>query len=152
MPHGAPPKVGLNKYLTCPMKTKAQVAGENKQITDLALDEFDMVFSLRRIGQWPDLEIGKRYKLSEADVRKVFSQYAELREVLKQQPQMPGAVQQELAEQQKRKKRCDAVYETTAEKQKAYRQRQKEKQQESQDARQKGNILAVTDPLTSDAS
>jgi len=38
-----------------------------------------MIYSLVRIGNWPDSDIARVYRLSESDVRSVFSHYVELR-------------------------------------------------------------------------
>ena len=110
------------------MTTKVAVHNEKRQITDLKLQEFDMIYSLARIGDWSNAEIGRKYKISEADVKQVFINYVELREMLKQLSHPPQDMQRESVEQPKRKKRSDARFENSAEKQKAYRLRVKERQ------------------------
>jgi hypothetical protein len=103
------------------------IHSEKEQINDLTLHDLDMVYSLSRIG-WSCNEIARRYGISDADVRKVLDNYAELREMHNQQPHPPQDAQEDSVEQPKRKKRSDARFETSAEKQKAYRLRVKEKQ------------------------
>jgi hypothetical protein len=110
------------------MIKETAVQPQKRQITDLTQSELDMIYSLTRIGDWHPAEIGQKYKLSEADVGKVFSDYVELRKMLTQQPHPPQDMQQESVEEPKRKKRSDAKFETSAEKQKAYRLRLKERQ------------------------
>ena len=60
------------------MNASAAQAGQ-KRIEDLALKEVDMIYSLARVGEWTELEIGRRYGISQADVRKVIGNYVELR-------------------------------------------------------------------------
>ena len=109
--------------------TTAETRGKEKRIEELTRRELDMIYSLVRIGDWPHGEIGRRYGILERDVRKVFDNYVELREVLERNQQLPlQGTQQQQVEQPKRKKRSDAKFETPAEKQKAYRLRLKEKQ------------------------
>ena len=61
------------------MKTK-EAQTKQKRIEDLTLDELDMVYSLVRVQDWPDSEIGRVYKLSADDVHKIFDSYPQLRE------------------------------------------------------------------------
>src|ERR1019366_3841751 len=101
-----------------------------KRIEDLTQREIDMVYSLVRIGQWADSEISRVYKLSVGDVHKVFDNYPQLREaVLRNLPRdvLPQAPESELITKTPRKRRSDAEYATTAERQAAYRARLKEK-------------------------
>jgi hypothetical protein len=105
-----------------------------KQIEDLTLRELDMVYSLVRIGDWPDSEISRVYKLSVDDVHKVFDNYPQLREACLRNPPpavLPQAPESELTTKTPRKRRSDAVYATTAERQAAYRARLKEKRRGS---------------------
>jgi transposase len=100
-----------------------------KRIEDLSLRELDMAYSLSRIGRSCG-DIGKRYRISESDVRKIIEDYAELRELCKARP--PRESQQanpelELPAKKPRKRRCDAKYATAKERQAAYRARLQEK-------------------------
>ena len=100
-----------------------------KRIEDLTLHEFDMVYSLSRIG-WSCPEIGKRYRISESDVRKLVENYVELRELREAKP--IGASQHANPEldptaRKPRKRRCDAIYATAKERQAAYRARLQER-------------------------
>ena len=56
------------------MNASAAQAGQ-KRIEDLTQREIDMVYSLVRIGEWADSEIGRVYKLSVDDVHKLFDNY-----------------------------------------------------------------------------
>ena len=98
-----------------------------KQVTKLTLHEVDMIYSLARIGDWSGAEIGRKYKISEADVGKVFDNYAELREILKGHQQLPQDPSAELMNKP-RKSRSDVRYATRADRQAAYRARLQEKQ------------------------
>jgi len=100
-----------------------------KRIEDLSLRELDMAYSLSRIGRsYPD--IGKRYRISESDVRKIVEDYVELRELCKAKPvgesqhANPGP---HLTTKKPRKRRCDAIYATAKERQAAYRARLQER-------------------------
>ena len=59
------------------MKTK-EAQTKQKRIEDLTLVELDMVYSLVRVQDWPDSEIGRVYKLSVDDVHKIFESYRPL--------------------------------------------------------------------------
>jgi hypothetical protein len=59
------------------IKTK-DAQTKHKRIEDLTLDELDMVYSLMRVQDWPDVEIGRVYKLSVEDVYKIFDSYPQL--------------------------------------------------------------------------
>ena len=48
---------------------------KQRRIEDLTQREIDMFYSLVRIGEWADLEIGRVYKLSVDDVHKLFDNY-----------------------------------------------------------------------------
>jgi hypothetical protein len=63
---------------------------KQKRIEDLTLREVDMIYSLARIGEWKDVEIGRRYGISQADVRTVVDQYEELRKTAR--PNSPEEV------------------------------------------------------------
>jgi hypothetical protein len=100
-----------------------------KRIEDLALKEVDMIYSLMRVGDWSDSEIGRVYKLSVDDVHKVFDNYPQLREeVLRNPPRdvLPQTPESKLITKTPHKRRCDARYATTADRQAAYRARLKE--------------------------
>ena len=109
-------------------KTK-EAQTKQKRIEDLTLDELDMVYSLVRVQDWPDSEIGRVYKLSVDDVHKVFDNYPQLREAFLRNPPhdvLPQAPDSELTTKAPRKRRSDAVYETPKERQAAYRARLRE--------------------------
>ena len=83
-----------------------------------------------RIGDWPDSEIGRVYRLSVDDVHEVFDNYPQLREeVLRNPPRdvLPQAQESELTTRTQRKRRSDARFATTAERQASYTARLKEK-------------------------
>jgi hypothetical protein len=106
-----------------------QIQPKHKQIQELTLRELDMVYSLVRIGDWPDSEIGRVYKLAEKDVRKVFDSYVELREIGEKNhdaDRLPKEPSLELTTKP-RKRRTDARFATAAERQAAYRNRLQEK-------------------------
>ncbi len=112
--------------------SKAQTG--QKRIEDLTLREIDMVYSLMRVRDWPDSEIGRVYKLSVDDVHVVFDNYPELREgCLRNPPRdvLPQAPESELTTKTPRKQRSDARYATTADRQAAYRAREKDKRRVS---------------------
>lgn len=112
------------------MKT-TQLQTNHKRIEELSMRELDMVYSLVRIGDWPDSQIGRVYKLSDGDVRKVFDNYVELRERLEknqnreQPPQDPSPSPEQTKKQ--RKRRSDAQYASHAERQAAYLARLQER-------------------------
>src|ERR1035437_6586257 len=115
------------------MKTK-EAQTNQKRIEDLTRRELDMVYSLMRVGDWPDSEIGRVYKLSVDDVHKVFDNYPHLREACLRNPPrdvLPQAPESELTTKTPRKRRSDAQYATTAERQAACRARLKEKRRGS---------------------
>jgi hypothetical protein len=89
-----------------------------------------MVYSLMRLGDWPDSEISRVYKLTVDDVHKIFDSYPQLREEFLRNPPgdvLPQAQESELTTKTQRKRRSDARFATTAERQAAYRARLKEK-------------------------
>src|SRR5713101_6433304 len=107
---------------------------KQKRIEDLTLREIDMVYSLMRVRDWPDSEIGRVYQLSVDDVHKIFDNYPELREACLRNPPrdvLPQAPELELTTKTPRKQRSDARYATTADRQAAYRAREKDKRRAS---------------------
>jgi hypothetical protein len=115
------------------MKTK-DAQTKQKRIEDLTLDELDMVYSLVRVQDWPHMEIGRVYKLSVDDVHKVFDNYPQSREAFLNKSLrdvLPQAQESELTTKTQRKRRSDARFATTAERQAAYRARLKEKRHSS---------------------
>jgi hypothetical protein len=111
------------------MKTK-EAQTKEKRIEDLTLRELDMVYSLMRVRDWSDLEIGRVYKLSVDDVHKVLDNYPQLREAILRNPPhdvLPQAPEPELTTGKTRKRRSDARFVTPAARQAAYRARLKEK-------------------------
>src|ERR1017187_1359869 len=110
------------------MNTSEAKTGQ-KQIQDLTLKEVDMVYSLMRLGDWPDSEISRVYKLTVDDVHKIFDSYPQLREEFLRNPPRdvsPEVPESELTTKKERKRRNDAQYATTADRQKAYRARLQE--------------------------
>ena len=108
----------------------SQTLTELKQIEDLTLHQLDMVFSLKRIGNWQDSDIARVYRLPEFDVRRVFSDYVELRRALEIQQKNAHTPQErrlDLTKKRPRKRRSDARYSTAAERQATYRARLKER-------------------------
>ena len=107
---------------------------KQKRIEDLTLRELDMVYSLMRLGDWSDSEISRIYKVSVDDVHKVFDNYPQLREASLRNPPrdvLPQAPESELTTKTPRKRRSDARYATTADRQAAYRARLKENRRAS---------------------
>src|ERR1039457_3015234 len=102
---------------------------EKKLINNLTQHELNIIYSLVRIGDWPDLEIGRVYKLSAEDVRRVFDNFAKLLEAAEKTPpvqeQLPQDQSQESVEKP-RKRRADSIYATAKERQAAYRARLQE--------------------------
>ena len=107
-----------------------QTPTKQKRIEDLTLREVDMVYSLARIGNWQDSDIARVYRLAEIDVRRVFSDYVELRkalEIRQQNEHSPHGPPLEVTRKRPRKRRSDARYSTSAERQATYRARLKER-------------------------
>jgi hypothetical protein len=107
---------------------------EKRQINDLTLKEINLIYSLMRIGDWPALEIGRVYRLSEEDVTKVFDNYPKLLEAAEKNPPGQEQLRQDPLQEgigKPRKKRCDAQYATPAERQSAYRARLQESRRAS---------------------
>jgi hypothetical protein len=101
-----------------------------KQIELLTIKEVDMIYSLARVGEWTDVEIGRRYGISKADVRNVIDNYVELRGAGQKNQQHERLTQDPSPEpttKKERKSRCDARYATPAARQKAYRDRLQER-------------------------
>jgi len=127
------------------MKT-INVQTKLKRIEDLTLRELNMVYSLVRIGDWPDSEIGRVYKLSETDVREISDNYVELlgaagknvcgREQLRRDPS-PEATKKP------RKRRSDAIFATAKERQRAYRNRLKEKRNADMQMPSRDRVTAI---------
>ena len=104
---------------------------EKRQINDLTAKEINLIYSLMRIGDWPALEIGRVYRLSEEDVTKVFDNYPQLLEAAEKQPCLQDQPRQDpLPEriEKRRKLRSDAKFTSPAARQAAYRVRLQEKQ------------------------
>jgi hypothetical protein len=104
-----------------------------KRIEDLSLRELDMAYSLSRIGR-SYADIGKRYRISEGDVRKIVEDYVELRRLCEARPSAESQhanPQLELTAKKPRKRRCDAIYATAKERQAAYRARLQERRRAS---------------------
>ena len=103
---------------------------EKRQINDLTVKEINLIYSLMRIGDWPALEIGRVYRLSEEDVGNVYDNYVDLLEAAEKTPCLQEQPRQDPSQERvekPRKRRSDARYATTAERQVAYRARLKEK-------------------------
>jgi hypothetical protein len=104
-----------------------------KRIEDLTLKEVDMIYSLARVGEWTDVEIGRRYCISQADVRRVVDNYEELRGAVQKNQhheRLPQEPSLELTTKE-RKRRNDARFVTAAGRQAAYRARLKENRRAS---------------------
>src|ERR1022692_3555088 len=102
---------------------------KQKRIEDLTLREVDMVYSLMRLGDWSDSEIGRVYRLSVDDVHKVFDNYPQLREASLRNPprdMLPQTPESKLTTKTSRKRRSDTIYATAKERQAAYRARLQE--------------------------
>ena len=99
-----------------------------KRIEDLALKEVDMIYSLARVGEWKDIDIGRRYGISRADVRTVVDYYEELWKTAESHPRDERPHHNTAPELNKnpRKRRSDALYATAKERQAAYRARLQE--------------------------
>jgi hypothetical protein len=111
------------------MKTK-EAQTKQKRIEDLKLHELDMLYSLSRTG-WSCPEIGRRYGISDAEVRSAIDDYVDLRRLCQERPteERPHPDQEpELDTKKPRKRRSDMVYATAKEPQAAYRARLQEKE------------------------
>ena len=104
----------------------SEAQAKQRRIEDLTLKEVDMIYSLARVGEWKDVEIGRRYGISQTDVRTVVDYYEELRKTAESHPRDERPHQNTAPELNKnpRKRRCDALYATAKERQAAYRARQ----------------------------
>ena len=103
---------------------------EKRQINDLTVNEINLIYSLMRIGDWPALEIGRVYRLSEEDITKVFDNYPELLEAAEKNPYLQEQPRQDPSQERiekPRKRRNDARFVTAADRQKAYRTRLQER-------------------------
>jgi len=112
------------------MTTETDIRGRKKKITDLTKHDLNMVYSLVRVGDWADSEIGRVYRLSEEDVRNVFNNYEELLEAAEKNPSAQQQPQQDPSQERfekQRKLRRDAKFASPAARQAAYRARLKEK-------------------------
>ncbi|SRR5712692_1954732 len=111
------------------MKT-SEKQPEQRQIEDLSLKAVDMIYSLTRVGEWTRLEIARRYRISESDVRRVVENYVELRAACERKLSEEGLNQNpgpEPTAKRPRKRRSDAIYATAKDRQAAYRARLQEK-------------------------
>jgi hypothetical protein len=111
------------------MTTETYIQGAKRQIKDLSRHEFNMIYSLVRVGDWPDSEIGRVYTLSEEDVRKVFNNYEELLEAAEKNPSLQQQLLRDPSQEgieNPRKRRSDARFATAKERQAAYRARLQE--------------------------
>jgi|SRR5665213_1773221 len=107
----------------------SEAQSKQKRIGDLTLREIDMVYSLMRVQDWSASEISRVYKLSADDVHEVFDNYPQLREEFLRNPTRdvsPQVPESESTTTAPRKRRSDARFATTAERQAAYRARLKE--------------------------
>jgi hypothetical protein len=112
------------------MIKKTDIQSEQKEIKDLTQHELNIIYSLVRIGDWADSEIGRVYKLSAEDVRRVFDNYVDLLEVAEKNPPVQEQLLQDQSQEsveKPRKRRSDARFATPAERQANYRARLKEK-------------------------
>jgi hypothetical protein len=112
------------------MTTETYIQSAKRQIKDLSRHEFNMIYSLVRVGDWPDSEIGRVYMLSEEDVRKVFNNYEELFEATDKNPSLQQQLQQGPSPERiekRRKLRSDAKFTSPAARQAAYRARLQER-------------------------
>ena len=124
-----------------------------KPIEDLSLKELDMIYSLMRVGEWPDSEIARRYRISESNVHKVFDNYPQLREEVLRNPLrdvLPKA--SELTTEKSRKRRSDAIYATGKERQAAYRARLRESRRATIEEPSPAAVTDVELPLNKEPS
>src|ERR1039458_3419828 len=111
----------------------SEAQAKQRRIEDLALKEVDMIYSLARVGEWKDVDIGRRYGISQVDVRKVIGNYVDLRGAVQENQhheRLPQEPSLELTTKE-RKRRSDARFVTPADRQAAYRARLKEKRHPS---------------------
>jgi hypothetical protein len=112
------------------MTMETDISRGKRQIKDLTQRELNIIYSLVRIGDWPAKEIGRVYKLSEEDVGRVFDNYAGLLEAVENSPPAQEQPRQDPSQERiekPRKRRSDARFATTAERQAAYRARLQER-------------------------
>src|SRR5665213_2281445 len=111
----------------------SEAQSKQKRIGDLTLREIDMVYSLMRVQDWSASEISRVYKLSADDVHEVFDNYPQLREEFLRNPTRdvsPQTPESESTTTAPRKRRSDARFATTSERQAAYRARLKKQRAE----------------------
>jgi len=133
----------------------AQAETGHKRIEDLILKEIDMIYSLARVGEWTVREIGRRYGISENDVRKVVDNYLRLREKALKRPSqdaLPKPLDLELGAKKSRKRRCDAIFATAKERQAAYRARLKEKRNADMQMPSQGPVTGSRAPAEEELS
>jgi hypothetical protein len=102
------------------MMTAENAQPTTKRIEHLSLKELDMIYSLARIGEWTNLEIGRRYGISETGVHKVVDNYSQLRQALLRNPLRhvsPQAPESGLTVKKPRNRRSDAIYATAKDRQ-----------------------------------
>src|ERR1035437_5836927 len=106
----------------------SEAQAKQRRIEDLTLKEVDMIYSLARVGEWKDIDIGRRYGISRADVRTVVDYYEELWKTAESHPRDERPHHNTAPELNKnpRKRRSDALYATAKERQAAYRARLQE--------------------------
>src|SRR6266581_1321351 len=98
---------------------------KQKRIEDLTLHQLDMVYSLSRTG-WSCPEIGRRYGISDAEVKRAVDNYVDLRIMCQERPtegRLDHVPESEQFSRKTRKRRCDTIYVTAKERQAAYRHR-----------------------------
>jgi hypothetical protein len=132
----------------------AKIQPAVKRIEDLSLRELDMAYSLSRIGRsYPD--IGKRYQISEGDVRKIVDDYVELRKLCETKPageSQHANPELELTAKKPRKRRCDAIYATAKERQAAYRARLQERRRAGMQFPSPAPVKGLSTPVQEELS
>ena len=111
----------------------SEAQAKQKRIEDLTLNQLDMVYSLSRTG-WSCPEIGRRYGISDAEVRRAVDNYVDLRSLCQERSTEEGLhrrQEQEVITKRPRKRRSDSLYATTKERQAAYRARLQESRRAS---------------------
>lgn len=119
-----------------------------KRIEDLSLREIDMAYSLSRTG-WSCAEIGRRYGVSESDVSKMVDGYVELHEWRMANPLdrvQKATPAPEPVTRKPRKRRSDAIYATSKDRQAAYRARLKQTRHADTDQPSPIEVNEVTVP------
>ena len=85
---------------------------KQKRIEDLTLHQLDTIYSLSRIG-WSSPEIGRRYGITDADVRIAVDNYVDLRRLCHELPIEEGLhrdQEPELIKKKPRKRRGPCSY------------------------------------------